>query len=81
VGQLLATWRDVARDVAIAAHGGRSELRQPELVDELTAASARLDPAAVTDFVARLDSSISALDAYANPELMLDSLLLAWPAA
>jgi hypothetical protein len=30
-------------------------------------------------FMARLDSVGKALDAYANPELALDALLVAWP--
>jgi DNA polymerase-3 subunit delta' len=81
VSQVLSNWRDLARDMVVAAHGGRAELRQPELISELTAAAADLDRAQLTDFVARLDSSISALDAYANPELLLDTLVLAWPTA
>ena len=33
----------------------------------------------MTAFVGRLDQSVSALEMYANPDLLLDTLLLAWP--
>ncbi len=79
VAELLAVWRDLARDLALAIHGGRAELRQPDLLDEMTAAGANLEPAGVTRFLSRLDGAVAALDAYANPELMLDVLLLEWP--
>lgn len=79
VGQVLAVWRDLARDLALAIHGARSEVRQPELLDELAAASAALDGADVARFVSRADNAIAALDGYANPELLLDVLLLEWP--
>ena len=38
-----------------------------------------LEPADLTGFVSRLDSSVAALEMYANPDLLLDTLLLAWP--
>lgn len=79
VSQLLAVWRDVARDLGLAIYGARSELRQPELLDDLTAAAAGLDADEVTRFIGRLDGAIAALDSYANPELLLDVLLLEWP--
>jgi hypothetical protein len=79
VAQLLAVWRDLARDLALAIHDGRAELRQPDLLDEMTTVGANLEPAAVTRFLSRLDGAVAALDAYANPELMLDALLLEWP--
>ncbi len=78
--QVLAVWREVARDLAVAALGGRRELSQPDLLDELTSRGARVAPAAVTQFLGRVDAAARALDAYANPELTLDALLMAWPA-
>ena len=79
VAQLLGLWRDLARDLAVAAHGGRAELRQPELLDDLTAAAMGLDAAHIGAFVGRLDRAVGVLDSYANPELLLDVLLLEWP--
>ncbi len=79
VAQVLAVWRAVARDLAICARGGRRELRMHELLDELAVAGATVEPAAVATFLGRLDALGRALDAYANPELALDTLLLEWP--
>ena len=80
-GQVINVWRDVARDLALAGHGARHELRLPDLFDELTTAAARLDRGAAAAFVARLDAYGRAIDAYANPDLALDALLLEWPAS
>lgn len=79
VAQIVAVWRDVARDLAVAARGGKRELRQHELLDELVDAGALVDPAQVTVFLQRIDALGRALDSYANPELVLDTLLLEWP--
>ena len=76
---LLAVWRDVARDLAVATRGGQRELHQHELLDELAAAGGAIDPAAASRFLERLEAVSRALDAYANPELAVDALLLAWP--
>ena len=77
--QLLDTWRDLGRDLAVASRGGRTGLRQVELLEELGSAGERLDPAALDAFLARVDSLAGAVEAYANPELALDVLLLQWP--
>ena len=79
VTQVLAVWRDVARDLAIAARGGRRELRLHDLLDELASAGDRVDAAEVARFAQRVDDVSRAVDAYANPELALDALLLEWP--
>jgi DNA polymerase-3 subunit delta' len=79
VTSVLAVWRDVARDLAVAARGGRRELRQHELLDELAAAGSTVDPMVIATFLGRLEAISRALDAYANPELALDVLLLEWP--
>jgi len=79
--QVVSVWRDVARDLAVAARGGSRELRQHELIDDLVRAGATVDPDDVVRFLARLDAVARALDAYANPELALDALLLDWPRA
>jgi DNA polymerase III delta' subunit len=79
VASVIAVWREVARDLALAAHGGRAELGRHDLFDELVAAAERVEPAAVSGFVARLDGLARAIDGYANPELALDVVLLEWP--
>jgi DNA polymerase-3 subunit delta' len=77
--QLLAVWREVARDLAVATRGGSRELHQHELLDDLAKFGKQVDPDAAAQFLDRLESVSRALDAYANPELALDALLLAWP--
>ncbi len=81
VAQVVSVWRDVCRDLAVAARGGTREIRQPDLLDDLTRTGATVDPNAVVAFLTRLDAASRALDAYANPELALDALLLEWPRA
>ena len=81
VAQLLSGWRDLARDLALAARGATAELRQRELIDDLVDAGRRVDAHAAASFVERLDAISRAVDGYANPELALDTLLLEWPAA
>ena len=79
VAQVVMVWREVARDLAVAARGGTRELRQHDMLDELIRAGALVDADAVVRFLTRLESVSHALDAYANPELALDALLLDWP--
>jgi hypothetical protein len=56
-------------------------VRQHDLLDDLTRGGELVDAAHITRFLARLDRVARAIDAYANPELALDALLLAWPRA
>jgi DNA polymerase-3 subunit delta' len=79
--QLLAVWREVARDLAVAARGGTRELRQHELLDELAVAGKSVGAKQAAQFLDRLEAVSRALDAYANPELAVDALLIAWPTA
>jgi DNA polymerase III delta' subunit len=81
VAQVIAVWRDVARDLAVAARGGQRELRQHDLLDELTAAGTQVSSSDVASFMQRIDAIGRAVEAYANPELALDVLLLEWPTA
>lgn len=81
VAQVVGVWRDVARDLAVAARGGRRELRQHDLIDELARSGGTVEADDVARFLVRLDATGRALDGYANPELALDALLLDWPRA
>jgi len=78
---LLDVWRDVARDLAIAARGGGANLRDRALLDDLQAAARTVDPVAAASFLARLARTALLVEANANPELALDALVLAWPDA
>jgi DNA polymerase-3 subunit delta' len=79
VACVIDVWREVARDLAVAARGGRRELRAVEMLEEFEVAARGVDPSHVIAFLARLDALGSAIEVYANPELALDALLLAWP--
>lgn len=77
--RVIAAWRDVGRDLAVVARGGRREVRQLDMLEDLEAAAAGLDSAALVAFLERLDRLGAAIEEYANPELVLDALMLAWP--
>lgn len=79
VSALFAVWRGIARDLAVAARGGRGQVRWIGLVDELEAASSGLEPGAAERFLERIERVSALVEANANPELALDTLLLAWP--
>ena len=94
---VVALWRDLARDLLVVRLGAERDVRDPALLDDLQAASAALgDPAAMdaapgapadpaarelTAFLQRLDAAGEQLEANLRPELVLDTLLLAWPSA
>jgi DNA polymerase III delta' subunit len=77
--QVMAIWRDVGRDLAVAAGHGRGRVRHLDILEELEAAAVSVPPAELLAFLDRLDGWSAALDAYASPELILDGVLLSWP--
>jgi hypothetical protein len=77
--RLLALWRDLGRDLALAAAGARAEISRLDLVDELERAAMGLDRGGIAAFLGRVDVLAGAIDAYANPDLVVDVLALAWP--
>ena len=76
---LISIWASVARDLAVAALGGRRQLHDPELLDELAAVAPTISTGALPTFIARLGAIEAQLDENVNPELALDVLALAWP--
>jgi DNA polymerase-3 subunit delta' len=78
---LIEVWLDLARDLALVAAGERGSLRDPALLEELDAVAARLGPGAIGVFLTRLARAAERLEANVAPELVLDSLVLAWPRA
>ncbi len=76
---LLATWTAVARDVAVVAAGSRSAVRDPALLDDLDAVAGRMPAGAPASFARRLVRAAELLEMNANPELLVDVLVLAWP--
>jgi DNA polymerase III delta' subunit len=79
--RLIETWRAVARDVAVTGLGLPDAARRLDLADELHTAATRIPGPGLVTFLARLDRLAAAVEAYANPELVVDALLLSWPRA
>jgi DNA polymerase-3 subunit delta' len=78
---IIEVWRDLGRDLAVAARGAGRGVRDLDQLDELLSLSARIDQAALRRFLDRLDRLMLAIEGYASPELTLDALLLSWPRA
>ena len=76
---LLAIWASIGRDLAVAALGGRRQLHDPELLDELAAVAPTIPAGAVAAFLTQLASVEVQIDETVTPELALDVLVLAWP--
>ena len=78
---LIETWRDVARDLVVVLAGGTGLVRDVALLEDYEQAATGLTLDGVAAFLARLDGLAAAIEAYANADLVVDVLLLAWPRA
>jgi DNA polymerase-3 subunit delta' len=78
---LIDAWRVVARDLAVASVGGRRQLRDAALLEEVGDVAGRLPAGSAVAFLARLEATERLVEANASPELAIDTLLLAWPRA
>ncbi len=76
---LLGLWMDVARDVALAGSGGGRSVRDTVMLEELASVASSLDPGSAARFLERAARSAELLGSNVSPELILDSLALAWP--
>src|SRR4051812_17617656 len=76
---LLGLWTDVARDLVLVTTGGSRSVRDTVLLDELASVAAAIDPADATAFLARAARAAEWLATNVSPELILDTLVLAWP--
>ena len=76
---VIDVWRDLGRDLAVAAHGDGRGVRDLDQLDELLDVGVRVEPSALRRFLDRLDRLALAIEGYASPELTLDALLLTWP--
>ena len=76
---LLEVWRDLARDVALAQLGPHVTLRDPAFLEEVRDAAAGLPAGAAAAFLVRLERAGELLGSNVSPELLADSLVLAWP--
>lgn len=70
---------EVSRDLALVAADGSRSIRDPELLEEFGTAAAGVAPGAAADFLRRLARGAELVAGNVAPELVLDSLVLAWP--
>jgi DNA polymerase-3 subunit delta' len=77
---LIAVWLDVARDLALVAAGERTALRDPALLEEYEAIARDVSARDLAVFLERLGRAGELLEVNVAPEVLLDSLVLAWPA-
>jgi len=77
--RVIDAWRAVGRDLAVVDRGGRAQVRRMDLLEDLEAVAPHVDRAALLAFLDRLDGMGAAIEAYANPELVMDHLVLSWP--
>jgi DNA polymerase-3 subunit delta' len=76
---VIDVWRELGRDLAVAAHGDGRAVRDLDQLEELQELGRRVDATALRRFLDRLDRLALAIEGYASPELTLDTLLLTWP--
>ncbi|MEX1294617.1 MAG: hypothetical protein AB1Z67_00460 [Candidatus Limnocylindrales bacterium] len=76
---IIEVWRDLGRDLAVAAQADGRGVRDLDQLEDLRELGSRLEPAALRRFLDRLDRLTLAIEGYASPELTLDALLLTWP--
>ena len=79
VTMVIDVWRDLGRDLAVAAHGDGHGVRDLDQLEGLLELGPRIDATALRRFLDRLDRLALAIEGYASPELTLDALLLTWP--
>ena len=75
---LLEIWRAVVRDLGLVVAGDASGVRSLDLMDDLQATAGRLDLNAVGVALRRIDTGAERLEGNVSPELVLDTLALAW---
>jgi DNA polymerase-3 subunit delta' len=78
--QLIAIWRDVARDLAVASLDGRRSVNDVGLIEDVDEAARAVPPGAAGAFLRRLDRVGELVAGNVGPELAIDVLALAWPA-
>ena len=78
---ILTVWTDLARDLLVIARGLPGSARDIGLLDETRDVAATADPDRLLAFLERLGRATTLLAGNVSPELVLDDLVLAWPAA
>lgn len=76
---LLYLWLRWWRDLLLVKEGGEEFLHNADVADALRLHATRLSTADVVAFIRRINRTLEALDANANPRLTLESLVLGLP--
>ncbi len=76
---LIDVWMDVTRDLALVAADGSRSVRDPDLLEELVAATRGVPSGAAAAFLEQLARGAELVGGNVSPELVLDSLALASP--
>jgi DNA polymerase-3 subunit delta' len=76
--QLIEIWQEVARDLAVVQLGRPGQVRDTALIDDLVAAAEGLEATTAAEFLPRLARAGELLDVNVGPELLVDSLVIAW---
>jgi DNA polymerase-3 subunit delta' len=76
---LLSVWTALARDLLVVAAGDRGAVSDMALLEELETAASAVSTASLVAFLGRLVRGAELLEANANPELLADTLIVAWP--
>ncbi|MFL5778552.1 MAG: AAA family ATPase [Chloroflexota bacterium] len=78
VATLASLWSELTRDAALVAAGDRRAIHDPALLEELDDATAVVAADRWPVFLGRLIRAGELLESNVSPELVLDSLVLAW---
>jgi hypothetical protein len=78
---LVTVWTGVTRDLALSQRGLDRAVHDLDLLDDIGVLAERLDPTDIASFLDRLGSAAVLIAGNVSPELVLDDLALAWPAA
>ncbi|HEV8403936.1 MAG TPA: hypothetical protein VGQ31_12980 [Candidatus Limnocylindrales bacterium] len=77
---IVGLWADVTRDLMLIEAGGARSVRDTVMLEELGAVAAIVAPGAARAFLERTARAAELLASNVSPELVLDALVLAWPA-
>lgn len=78
--QVLSTWLSVWRDILLASAGVEDGWVNVDLREKETRWSGKLGLSTSREMVSRLEEAVGNLDTNVNPRLLLENLLLDWPA-
>ena len=79
VGEVLPLWLSFWRDVLIRVSGADLPLVNLDLEQQIDQIAAELDASQARQLVVTHEKAIQELDLYANPRLLVETLMLQWP--